>query len=147
MRDERARGGAARDGMHHRRFDLDIAARVKETAQFLDDARPRRKHLARFLIRDEVEIALAVTQLHIRQAMPFLRQRQQRFRKEENLFDPDAQLIGLGSKQMAPDTNRIAKVQQMKQLETLLSDHILLHVDLDTLPSSLLMRKAGFTHE
>jgi len=51
-------------------------------------------------VGDQIEIPLPVTQFDIAQPMPFLRERQQRFRKKEDLLDPDGQLIGLRSKQV-----------------------------------------------
>jgi hypothetical protein len=41
MRDERFRGGAARDGLHHRRLDLDVRALLEERAHARDHARAR----------------------------------------------------------------------------------------------------------
>ena len=38
MRAKRPRRGAARDGLHHRRFDLEVIARDEELAHRLDDA-------------------------------------------------------------------------------------------------------------
>jgi len=85
--------------MHHRCFDFDVTASIKEFPQFPDNPGARFEHLARLLVGDQVEITLPVAQLDVRQPMPFLGQRQQRFRKKENLLDPDGQFIGLGSKQ------------------------------------------------
>ena len=133
--------------MHHRRFDFDVPSRIKDPPQFLDDSRARYEHLPRLCIGDEVQIPLAIAHLDVRQAMPFFRQRQQRFRKEENLLDPNRQLIGLGSKQVPFDADRIAQVQQMKQLESRFADDIFLYVDLNTLASSLQVRKARLPHQ
>src|SRR5260370_31737121 len=90
---------------------------------------------------------MEIAQLDARQSVPFFRQRQQRFRKEENLLDPNGQLIGLGSKQMPAHADRIAQVQQVKQLESLFADNIFLYIDLNALPGSLQVRKASFPHE
>src|SRR2546430_13958942 len=87
--DKRPRGRASGDGMHHWRFDFDATARVEKPTHFLDDARARYEDLTRLFIGDQVEISLSVAQLNIRKAMPFLRQRQQGFRKEKDLLDPN----------------------------------------------------------
>ncbi len=45
MGDERPRRGASRDRVHHRRLDLEIAARDEEFAHRLDDLRPGDEHV------------------------------------------------------------------------------------------------------
>ena len=47
VRDERPRGRAAGDRLHHRRLDFDEIARVEEVAQVAHDARALAEHLAR----------------------------------------------------------------------------------------------------
>src|SRR6266550_4162948 len=79
--------------------------------------------------------------------MPLFRQRQQRFRKKENLLDPNGQLIGLGSKQVPAHANRISQVQQMKQLESLFADNVFLYIDLNALARPLQVRKTRFPHQ
>src|ERR1051325_1478268 len=133
--------------MHHRRFDFDIAPCIEELAQLLDGPRACHKNVAGFLVGNEVEIALPVAQLHVRKAVPLLRQRKQRLRQEENLVHPDAQFIGLGAKQVASYPNRVAQVEQMKQLESLVSYRVFLYVNLDALPCSLQMGKACLAHQ
>src|SRR5206468_9313058 len=61
---KRARGGPARNRVHHGRLDFDVAPRVEEPAQFLDNPGAGHKDLAGFLVGDEVQIALAVAQFH-----------------------------------------------------------------------------------
>ncbi len=46
VRGERARRGAAQDRVHHRRLDLEIAARVEEAAERRDDRAALAEHLA-----------------------------------------------------------------------------------------------------
>src|SRR5205807_4794602 len=127
--------------------DFYVTTSVEKPAHFLDDARARHKHLTRFFIGDQVEIPLAVAELNICKAMPFLRQRQQSFRKEEDLLDPDGQFIGLGPKQAPAHADRITQVQQMKQLKPFFADNIFLYVDLDAPSSTLQVRKARLTHK
>ena len=86
--DEWTRRGAAGDAVHHRSFDFDIAAGVKKLPQFPHDARAGLENLARFFGGNQIQIAHAVAQLNVRQAMPFFGQREQRLRKEDQLVDP-----------------------------------------------------------
>ena len=48
---------------------------------------------------------------------------------------------------MSANANGIAQVQQLKQLESTLSDHILFHVDLKALSGALQVRETGLAHE
>src|SRR4051794_33200751 len=48
---------------------------------------------------------------------------------------------------MAPDTDGVAKVQKLKELEATLGNNIFLYVDLDALPRSLQVRETRFTHQ
>jgi hypothetical protein len=79
--------------------------------------------------------------------MPLLRQRQERFRKEEKLFDPDGKLIRLRAEQVPSHPDGIAQVQQMKEFESLFSENIFLYIDLDALPGPLQVRESGFAHK
>ena len=83
---ERARRGAAGNRLHHRRLDLDEAARGEELAQELDDLRAAAKRRAHLLVGDQVEVALAVARLDVGQAMPLLRQRAQRLGEHAKLL-------------------------------------------------------------
>ena len=60
MRHERPRRRAARDRMHHRRLDLEVAARDEELADRLHDLRALDEHVARRRVGDQVDVALAV---------------------------------------------------------------------------------------
>ncbi len=80
MGDERLGDRAARDLLHHGRFDFDEVLRIEEPPHRLHQFAALQKYFAHFRIHDQIDIALPVSQLNIRQAMPFLRQRQQIFR-------------------------------------------------------------------
>src|SRR3981081_647607 len=114
--------------MHHRSFHFDITARIEKSSQFLDDPRPRHKHLERLLIIDQIQITHAVAQLDVTQPVPFLRQGEQSFRQEKYLLHPNGQLIRLGAKEVPAYTNPVAEVQQLKKLEPALSHHVFFHI-------------------
>ena len=65
MRDERARGGAADDRMHHRRLDLEEVARVEELADAAHDLRALAEHRADVGIDREIDVALAIARLDV----------------------------------------------------------------------------------
>ncbi len=70
-------GGAAGDVMHHRRLHFEEAPRVEPLAHGADDLRTLDEDLARIRRDDQVDVALAVSLLHVRQAMEFVGQRPQ----------------------------------------------------------------------
>ena len=72
VRDERPRQGAAVERLQHRRLDLDEAALVQEPADGGDDAGALDEDLARVVVDDEVEVALAVAGLDVGEAVELL---------------------------------------------------------------------------
>ena len=88
MRDERPRQRAAGDRLHHRRLDLEIAARRQELADRRDDPAARLEHAPRVGVDDQIEVALAVADLDVGQAVPLLGQRQQALREEVQRATP-----------------------------------------------------------
>ena len=69
---ERPRDGAARDGLHHRRFHLEEPPRVEELPQRLDHTRAKQEDRARVGIDHEIHVALAIARLDVLQAVPLL---------------------------------------------------------------------------
>ena len=104
--DEGPGRGAAGDRLHHRRLDLEEAARVEERA----DARARAPRAPedppRLRVGDEVDVALAVAQLDVGQAVPLLRQRPQRLGEERQIARRDRQLAGPGAEEGRPRRRR-----------------------------------------
>ncbi len=82
VRDERLGQGAAVERLQHRRLDLDEAARVEEAADGGDDPRALEEHLARVVVGDQVEVALAVARLDVGEAVVLLGQRAQRLAEQ-----------------------------------------------------------------
>ena len=65
------------------------------------DPRAHAEHLARFLVGDQVHIALAVLLLLVGQAVELLRQRAQRLGQQAQPGYADRQLAGFGLEQRA----------------------------------------------
>jgi len=108
---------------------------VKISLRWLNGWRVKRKNVRQHLAID------------VRQPVPLLRQRQQRFGKEEQFLDPDGQLVSLRSKHVAAHSNRITQIQQVKQLKTALADNVLLYIHLDATSRSLQVGKSGLAHQ
>ncbi len=147
MRNKRPRSRSSGNRVHHRRFDFNIAARIEKLPQGSYDLRALRKDLARFLVCNQIEITLAISQLNIRQPVPLFGQRQQRFRQKRDFVDPNRQFAGLGSKQMPANPDRITQVEQVEQFESLIAQHILARIDLHALPRALQVRETRLTHQ
>ena len=77
MRDERTGNRPAGDHLHHRRLDFHEVERLEEVPQVLHDAIAGAEHLAAFVVDDQVDVALAVTLLDVREAVPLVGQRTQ----------------------------------------------------------------------
>ena len=92
VRDERPRGRAARYRLHHRRLDLEEVEGIERIPEVGDDARARAEHLARGLVHDEVDVALAIARLGVGQAMPLVGQRPQRLGQQPHLLHAHRQL-------------------------------------------------------
>ena len=95
------------------------------------DAAPHLEHLARVRVDDEVQVALAIPDLHVGQAVPLLGQRQQAFRQEVQPRRPDGELVRLGPEQPALHADPVAEVEQLEDLEVERRQGVLPDVDLD----------------
>ena len=131
MRDKRPRRRAAGNRLHHRRLDLDEAARVEERADRGDRAGPHLEDAPAFRRHDQVEVALAVARLDVLQSVPLLGQRQMALGQKDQAAGPDGQLAGLRAEQVALDADVVAEIEQLEDLEVQLGQRVLADVDLD----------------
>src|SRR2546428_625138 len=102
---------SARDGLHHRRLDLEEAARVEERAQRRDEPAPQREGLAHLGIDHQVDVALAVARLDVLQAVPLLGQRAQRLGEELEVLDRHRQLALARPEQLAGDADEVTDIE------------------------------------
>ena len=92
VRHERARRRTAGQRLHHRRFDFHETTAVQILADFGDDLAAQFKRLADIHVADQIQIALTVALLHVRQTMPFFGQRTEAFRQEFEFLRADGRL-------------------------------------------------------
>ena len=71
MGDKRAGHGPAGDGLHHGRFHFKEAAGVEENAHLADEPGALEENLANAIVGEQIEVALAETQLDVHEAVPF----------------------------------------------------------------------------
>ncbi len=144
--DERARGGAAVERLHHRRLDFDEVARFELAAQGRNDARAGDEDLAHVGVGDQVEIALPVARLDVLEAVPLLGHGEQRLAEKLELFRVDAEFAGAGAEEIAFDADDIAQVDELEKCVIALSDGVLLDVDLEARTVLLEVGEAGLAH-
>src|SRR4029078_3829192 len=95
-------------------------------------------------VHDQVYVSLPIPQLDICQPMPLLREGKQIFRKKCQFINMDRQLPRSCTKQIASDSDVIAKIQQSVKLEPFVANRVLLHVNLQTFAVLLQMGKSRF---
>ena len=108
--------GAAGDGLHHGRLDLQVALVLHEAPHGADDARPGLESLQHLAVGNEVQVPLAVALLLVLEAVPLLGQGQQGLAEELDLLHPDAQFAGLGAHEGAGDTHEVAHIDELEDL-------------------------------
>ena len=143
MRLEGPRRRAACDLLHHRRFHFKISALIEELPQRLQGFGALDEDFAAFEIREQVHVALAVAQLHVREAVELLRQRQHGLGEEGEPLDVHRQLAGAGAEQVAGDADVVAHVEELVEREALFADRVEADINLQPLALLLERGKAG----
>ena len=111
-----------------------------------NDARARDEDFADVGVRDQVEISLAISRLHVFEAVPLFRHGEQRLAEELQLFGVNAEFAGARAEQVAFDAQDVADVEQLEEGEIVLADGIFLDVDLEALAVLLHVRETGLAH-
>ena len=143
MRDERARRRSPGDRLHHRRLDLQEAARVQEAAHLGDDPRPAPERLDHGRVGEQIHVALSIANLDVAQAVPLVRQRAQGFRQQRQRRRLDGKLPGLGPKEAAVHADEVADVQTLEEPVCRFPHAVQPHVDLDPACPILEMGERG----
>jgi hypothetical protein len=144
VRHERTGHRTARDGLHHRRLDLEIAPLVQEAPQVPDDGRAAFEDFPGLRVHREIEIPLAIPALDVLEAMPLLGQRTEALGEKREVPGLDRQLPRSRPEDLARDTDPVAEVQGPVELEGLVADDVPLQVDLQPRPPVREIQKARF---
>ena len=121
VRDERARGRAARDGLQDRGFHLQAAGLVEVAAHRGDDLRPLDEGLLHLRVHHEVHVPLAVAELRILEAVVHRAvgigfhdgEDTEGLGQDGKLFRMDGKLARLGNEGETLDADDVADVQQL----------------------------------
>jgi len=97
----------------------------------LDDRRALAKHLTHLGIRDQVDVALAVADLHVLQAVPLLRERANRLGEDAQILGDERPLAGLGDDRRADRADVVAALHRAPEGEGPLAEDVLPHPHLD----------------
>src|SRR5665213_2300010 len=131
MRDEGLGRGPTRYAVQHRRLDLEEALLQQQAAHDRDDLRAAAQRGTRFLVDDQIEIALAVTRLDVGQAVELLRQRQERLGQHREVARIDGELAARRAPDNALDPDDVAEIEQLEEAQALGRQDVLVAEDLD----------------
>ena len=81
---------SARQGLHHRRLNFQVALRLQKVADGAHQLAPALKDGADVFIHHQVQVPLPIPDFHIGEAVPLLRQRQDRLSKKLQTLGVDA---------------------------------------------------------
>ena len=129
---KRARSGTAGHVLHHRCFDFQEVAAVQVVADLGDHLAARDEDLATAVVGNEVQVALAIFDLAIRDTMPLVGKRAQCFRQRGEHLHMDGVLASFGHESLASHTDEVADVDLMNEERVgFLADITLAQVALD----------------
>ena len=106
-------GGSAGDGLEHGGFDFEEAAVLEVAADFSDHAAAEDEDLAAALIGHEVEVALAVFDFAVGDAVPFIWHGSEGFGEDGEFGDLDGRFAGFGDERFAGDADPVADVDEV----------------------------------
>ncbi len=109
--DEWLRRRAADERVHRRRLDLEEPGLVQDRADGAHDVAARTEHVGHGRVRDQIDVALPVAQLDVRQAVPLLRERPHRLRDETQRARRDRELAALARRERALGLDDVADVE------------------------------------
>ena len=89
------------------------------------------EHLAHLGVDHQVDVALAVADLDVRQAVPLLGQRPRRLGQDLHALGHDGQLAGLRDRRAAHHADEVAALRLLPERERRLAEQILADPDLD----------------
>ena len=81
-----------------------------------------RLRVPHFRVDHQIEVALAVADFDVGEAVPFLRQRQERLRQELQSLGVDGQLASLGPEEVPRDAHEVADVEEFIELPVARAD-------------------------
>ena len=147
MRLERLRRRAAGNRLHHRRLDLDEAARVQKIPDFADDFAALEENVLHLRVRHQIEVTLAVADFRVGEAVPFFRRRPQRLGENDEAI---ASLMEISPvlvvNNCSAHADEIAEVEVRENAPLLVAEDIFLRINLDAPALVAHVNEHGFAH-
>src|SRR5205823_9170613 len=103
---------------------------IQESPLLADNEASLHKHVAHFANHDKVDVALAVSDLDVFQAVPLLRQRQKTFREENQLVCHHRQFARARAEQGSFNANEVTDIEQLVQLKITVGKLVFFRVNL-----------------
>ena len=94
-------------------------------------------------VHEEVDVALAVAEFDVGEAVELLGQREHGLGEEGDGLDVNGELAGAGAEEIAGDADVVAEVEELVEFEGLVADGVFADVDLEALAVLLELREAG----
>ncbi len=94
-------------------------------------------------VHEEVDVALAVAEFGVFEAVVLVGQGEHGLGEEGEVRDVDGELAGAGAEEVAADADVVAEVEQLVEGEGVLADVVLADVDLEALAALLELGEAG----
>ena len=104
------------------------------------------EHIAALFVDDEIDVALAITRVDVRHAMPLVGQRPQRLGQHAQLFDAHRQLAGLRLEQRSGGGKDVADVVLLERFVRF-AERIALQEDLDLAGAVLELGETRLAHD
>ena len=120
VRNERLCVCAAKNLLKNRGLNLHVAVCLHELADDGDDLGALAEHVADLGVHDEVNVALAITNLAVGEAVELLRQRTQRLGEDLQRGDCQGKLAAARAHDSAGCADDVAKVEKTQELPVLL---------------------------
>ena len=129
---EGTRGGSSGDVVKHGSFDFEVAAFMKEVADLGDDVGADDEEVGAFLVRHQVEVALAVFGLAVREAVPLVGHGAEGLGEDGELVDLDGGFAFAGGEGLAFEADPVAQVEALVGFPVGFRDAFFVEVNLNT---------------
>ena len=117
--------------MHHRRLDLHVAVGLHVAANERDDLAALAEDVAHLGVHDEVNVALAVANLAVGEAVELLGQRAQGLGEHRELGRRHGELAAARAQDGAGGAEDVAQVELAEKRPRLLAEHVVAAEELD----------------
>src|SRR5205814_6687280 len=121
---------SACDRLQHRGLYFHKTTILKETADLANNHKTLGKNRARLIVRDQIEVTLAITRLDVLQAVPFFRQWPQRFRQQLQLVHLQRRLARFSRETGYFHSDEFAQLEQLNDFPGLRAEFLCLQINL-----------------